>query len=104
MSGDMPLNPLSTPLVSSRYKKLITCCHTYDEKVHLVFSVRDTGEGEEVGNENKVGLRLASGLLKLMNSELKIINSPQSGSEAYFELETSAAGGVTLGEAGLELG
>ena len=75
----------------------------YDENVHLVFSVRDTGNGEAEVENVGIGLRLATALLKRMGSELKIINSPQNGTETYFELETIAIGTGTLGQAGLEL-
>ena len=75
----------------------------YDEEVHLVFSVRDTGDGAAEGDNTQIGLRLAATLLKRMSSELKIINSPQNGTEAYFELETTVAGTETFGQAGLEL-
>ncbi|MBQ9631967.1 MAG: HAMP domain-containing histidine kinase [Lachnospiraceae bacterium] len=75
----------------------------YDEGAHLVFSVRDTGNGQEVEYSDQIGLRLSSGILERMDSELKIVSSPGSGTEAYFELTARVEGTGTLGEAGLEL-
>ena len=70
----------------------------YGDGVHLVFSVRDTNSSTPVREADRTGLRLAASILKLMGSKLNIVNSPQNGTEAYFELMTTAEGTTTLGD------
>lgn len=61
-----------------------------EEQAHLVFSVRDTGDGLGDEKHREIGLILAEGLLLELRSGLEIINTPGTGTEAYFELETDA--------------
>ena len=83
----------------------------HDGKEHLLVSVKDTGIGMNdtelkklsallSNSEDKkdysteslgIDLRLASGLLKLMGSELKVLSEQGSGSEFYFEIDEEIA-------------
>ncbi|MBP5160198.1 MAG: hypothetical protein ILP10_07870 [Lachnospiraceae bacterium] len=75
-------------------------------KVHLLVSVRDSGKGMDMEDQKKyleelsggetgtlsaessgIGMSLASRLLALMGSELKIASTSGRGSDFYFELE-----------------
>lgn len=79
----------------------------HDNKVHLLFSVKDTGIGirdedlvkllqkftrfDDVHNHKVsnagIGLNLVSGILHLMDSEIHILSKYGEGSEFYFEIE-----------------
>ncbi len=59
----------------------------YPEKTHLIFSVRDTGDGRNEEDMKKVGFKLAGGLARIMGTSLNMVSTPENGSEAYFELE-----------------
>lgn len=61
---------------------------TEEGKAHLVFSVRDTGDGKGDRENREIGILLSQGLLLQMGSQLQIISTPGVGTEAYFELET----------------
>ena len=82
---------------SSGSVKLSIFGKAFDEEVHLVFSVRDTGNGQQK-ESTQIGLRLSDALLKLIGSELFIVNTPEDGSESYFELTTTAGSKETLGD------
>ena len=75
----------------------------YESGVHLVFSVRNTGDGNDQSKDGTIGIRLCDEILRKMDSGLKLIASPQDGAEAYFEIETTAEGTDTLGDAGFKL-
>ena len=59
--------------------------------------MRDTGNGQQK-ESTQIGLRLSDALLKLIGSELFIVNTPEDGSESYFELTTTAGSKETLGD------
>ncbi len=79
----------------------------HDGKVHLLFSVKDTGTGMRDEDLKKlsrrltrsgdsrnydtessgIGLNLVTGILNLMGSELHVISNYGEGSEFYFEIE-----------------
>lgn len=59
--------------------------------IHILFSVRDDGDGLEKETSRKIGTRLVEGLLHKMGSKLNIVNTPEEGTEAYFELDTKIA-------------
>ncbi len=93
------------------YVKLSVFGKEHEGKEHLLFSVKDTGVGMNdadlkrlsvllSNSEDKkdysmeslgINLRLASGLLKLMGSELKVLSEPGIGSELYFEIDEEIA-------------
>ncbi len=97
--------------------KLSVFGKTYEDKVHLLFSVKDTGIGireedlekltqrftrfDEKRNHNVegtgIGLNLVTGILKLMDSELHILSTYGEGSEFYFEIEQGVAGDAPIG-------
>lgn len=61
-----------------------------EDRAHLVFSVRDTGNGEGKEGVREIGLVLAEGLLLELGSDLEIIHTPGIGTEAFFEMEVKA--------------
>lgn len=62
-----------------------------EDKAHLVFSIRDNGDGEGEEKNLEIGLLLAQGLLLKMKSQLQVIRTPGIGTEAFFELETEVS-------------
>lgn len=93
-----------------------------ENKVHLLFSVKDTGIGikeedmkalterfqrfDSAHNRTVegtgIGLNLVVGLLDLMDSELKIISKYGEGSEFYFEIEQDVCDETPIGEIDFE--
>lgn len=89
----------------------------YEDKVHLLFSVKDTGIGMEEAklrrlnqafgkgavrgsqplNDVEIGLHLSNGILHLMDSQLHGVSIHGQGSEFYFELEQDVAYGAPVG-------
>ena len=88
------------------------------DKVHLLFSVKDTGIGipkEEVGRLNKnfaefagqgshalnsteLGLELSNGILQMMGSQLHAVSIEGQGSELYFEVEQAIIDAEPVGK------
>ncbi len=66
------------------------------DRVHLVFSVRNIGEGTGDDEKTSFSDQVTNGLLKYMNSELQIVSVPGDGYEAFFELDTETRGEKTL--------
>lgn len=65
---------------------------TGDGREHLLISVRDSGDGRaDDGGLTGFGLNIASEMLKLMDSQLHVINEAGEGSELYFEIEQDKA-------------
>ncbi len=59
----------------------------YGSRSHLVFSVRDTGDGLNDSDTNRLELKLAGALLSRMHILLNMVCTPGDGCEAYFELD-----------------
>ncbi len=87
-----------------------------DGKVHLLVSVKDSGKGMAIEDQKKyleeiagngdsstpessgIGMSLASRLLSLMGSELKIASTSGRGSDFYFELELEVDDETPIGK------
>ena len=77
-----------------------------EDKVHLLVSVRTTGQIEDVDHtqtrqsfstSGNVSMQLAKGLLSLMDSELKTVHSDDAWREYYFEIEQDITDSTPLG-------
>jgi trigger factor len=88
-----------------------------ENQVHLLVSVKDTGDGfseaeckrmtehwssakQNLGHEieeSELGLNLVNDLLSLMDSRLQLISEPGEGSEFYFELDQTVRGSESVG-------
>ncbi len=66
--------------------KLSVFAKEYDDKIHILISVRDNGSDETL-ESGKLRIKLADGLLRLIDSELVTLRSSGSGNEAYFEVD-----------------
>jgi signal transduction histidine kinase len=66
--------------------KLVVFSKKYDDKLHLVVSVRDNGTFGDTDNV-KFRLGLVDRILGFMDSKLHIIKDPEGGNEAYFEID-----------------
>jgi len=63
-----------------------------DGSEHLLVSVKDTGSGSgEAMPVSGLGINIASEILSVMGSELKMIREESSGSELYFEIDQEIA-------------
>ncbi|MBQ7677579.1 MAG: hypothetical protein IJT32_05030 [Lachnospiraceae bacterium] len=59
----------------------------FEDRTHLLFSVRDTGEGSDASDGSDIGVKLASGIAAHMGAPLQIIHTTGVGNEAYFEID-----------------
>lgn len=59
----------------------------FGERAHLLFSVRDTGDGSIAMGEDDIGIRLACAILRHMGSELHPVTAGEEGNETYFEID-----------------
>ena len=88
--------------VSHMSEGSITCSlfgkATEQGMAHLVFSVRDKGEGAPVDIDSHIGTRLAEGVLKMMGSALRVVSTPGNGTETYFELDARVADDTKIGK------
>ncbi len=91
---------------------------SHDGKVHLLISVKDTGIGireEDLGKLTErfsrfdekrnhsiegtgIGLNLVTGILRLMDSELRVVSQYGEGSEFYFEVEQEVVDETPVGQ------
>lgn len=62
-----------------------------DGTEHLLVSVKDTGDGKGGEAMTGLGINIASEILSVMGSELKMIREEGSGSELYFEIDQEIA-------------
>lgn len=59
----------------------------FDTGKHIVFSVKDTGDGTNDQDMQEVGIKLASSFIGLMGSKLNIVSTPGDGNNFYFEFD-----------------
>ncbi|SDB06916.1 hybrid sensor histidine kinase/response regulator [Eubacterium oxidoreducens] len=91
---------------------------TQEDKVHLLFSVKDSGSGITPENQKKlferfsrfdskknrnvegtgIGMNLVQGLLDLMGSQLKVASVYGKGSDFYFEVEQKVIDSTPVGK------
>ena len=54
---------------------------------HVVFSIKDTGDGTNDRDRQEVGIKLAAALVEYMGSRLNMVSVPGDGNNSYFELD-----------------
>ncbi len=83
-----------------------------DQKVHLLFSVKDTASNlhserdkERIGKKRSMeeeaaslAYSLADGLVSLMGGELKVVGVYGNGNDTYFEIEQESVGSENVGK------
>lgn len=59
----------------------------FEDKGHLLFSIRDTGSDAISETRENIYTDIASAFLEKMGSSLHVVTTPGDGNEVYFELE-----------------
>lgn len=76
--------------VDTNEVKLVVFSKEFEDKLHLVISVRDDGTNSEDNGKFRQGL--VDRILTFMGSKLHVIEDPEGGRDAYFEIDQLVGG------------